>query len=303
TPPCPGRPPARRPRTSPAPRRPRATAHRPRRRPRPRRGRTDGRRAGRPRRTPPRRTLPRLPARPAENPRRRPVGNRPAAASGARRALRSPPFHHDSLRPPGSHDHHRSDDHDRCDLDREPPVRHPSTDLFGMHPSVGRAVPVPPQRDRDPAMSTARRSAPACRRTPSTAAAPAVLPRRAPLPAGHPDPVLDVVVPVHNEEDDLEPCVRRLHTHLTETFPYAFRITVADNASTDRTPVIAARLAHELPGTDWIRLAAKGRGRALHAAWTRSRAPVLAYLDVDLSTDLAALLPLVAPLISGHSDV
>ncbi|MGM1079320.1 glycosyltransferase [Streptomyces sp. H28] len=152
-------------------------------------------------------------------------------------------------------------------------------------------------------MSTARRSAPACRRTPSTTAAPAVLPRRAPLPAGHPDPVLDVVVPVHNEEDDLEPCVRRLHTHLTETFPYAFRITVADNASTDRTPVIAARLAHELPGTDWIRLAAKGRGRALHAAWTRSRAPVLAYLDVDLSTDLAALLPLVAPLISGHSDV
>ncbi|MFC8843954.1 glycosyltransferase [Streptomyces griseoincarnatus] len=119
----------------------------------------------------------------------------------------------------------------------------------------------------------------------------------------HPGPVLEVVVPVHNEEHDLEPCVRRLHAHLAETFPYPFRITVADNASTDRTPWIAARLAGELPGTQWVRLEEKGRGRALHTAWSRSSAPVLAYLDVDLSTDLAALLPLVAPLISGHSDL
>ncbi|MFJ7297340.1 glycosyltransferase [Streptomyces collinus] len=132
---------------------------------------------------------------------------------------------------------------------------------------------------------------------------PSALPRRAPLPAHHPEPVLDVVVPVYNEENDLERCVRRLHAHLGETFPYAFGITIADNASTDATPRIAARLAAELPGTDWIRLAEKGRGRALHTAWSRSRAPVLAYLDVDLSTDLAALLPLVAPLISGHSDI
>src|SRR5690606_24325909 len=37
--------------------------------------------------------------------------------------------------------------------------------------------------------------------------------------------------------------------------------------------------------------------------WAASDAPVLAYMDVDLSTDLNALLPLVAPLISGHSDL
>ncbi|ODA72751.1 Glycosyl transferase family 2 [Streptomyces sp. AVP053U2] len=87
---------------------------------------------------------------------------------------------------------------------------------------------------------------------------------------GHPNPVLDLVVPVHNEEKDLERCVRRLHAHLVETFPYSFRITVADNASTDATPRIAARLARELPGTCWIRLAEKGRGRALHTAWSGS---------------------------------
>lgn len=128
-------------------------------------------------------------------------------------------------------------------------------------------------------------------------------PARAPIPARHPDPVLDVVVPVHDEEADLEPSVRRLHAHLRATFPYPFRITVADNASTDGTPRIAARLAAELAEVEWLRLAEKGRGRALRAAWSRSPAPVLAYMDVDLSTELTALLPLVAPLISGHSDI
>jgi len=115
--------------------------------------------------------------------------------------------------------------------------------------------------------------------------------------------VLDVVVPVFNEETDLEPSVRRLHEHLSGQFPYPFRITIADNASTDATPRIAARLAAELPDVVALRLAEKGRGRALREAWSASDAQVLAYCDVDLSTDLAALLPLVAPLISGHSDL
>ncbi|MEU0528809.1 bifunctional glycosyltransferase family 2/GtrA family protein [Streptomyces niveus] len=116
-------------------------------------------------------------------------------------------------------------------------------------------------------------------------------------------PVLDVTIPVHNEERDLEPCVRRLHEHLARTFPYRFRITVADNASTDRTPAVAARLAASIPEVTAYRLEEKGRGRALRTVWSRSDSPVLAYMDVDLSTDLNALLPLVAPLISGHSDL
>jgi putative flippase GtrA len=116
-------------------------------------------------------------------------------------------------------------------------------------------------------------------------------------------PVLDVVIPVYNEEKDLEPCVRRLHEHLLRTFPYGFRITVADNASTDSTPTVAAGLAAEVPEVRSVRLEQKGRGRALRTVWSSSDAPVLAYMDVDLSTDLNALLPLVAPLISGHSDL
>ena len=131
----------------------------------------------------------------------------------------------------------------------------------------------------------------------------ATLPASGTEPGPPPVPVLDVVVPVYNEEVNLEPGVRRLHAHLAATFPYPFRITVADNASTDGTLAVARWLAAELPEVGVLHLDAKGRGRALRAAWSASEAPILAYCDVDLSTDLAALLPLVAPLISGHSDL
>jgi putative flippase GtrA len=126
-----------------------------------------------------------------------------------------------------------------------------------------------------------------------------------PLPVltAAPAPVLDLVIPVYNEKLDLEPCVRRLHQHLTSNFPYAFRLTVADNASTDGTLAIAHRLAMELPDVAVMHLDEKGRGRALRTVWLASDAAVLAYTDVDLSTDLNALLPLVAALISGHSDL
>ena len=114
---------------------------------------------------------------------------------------------------------------------------------------------------------------------------------------------IDIVVPVFNEAVALEQSVRRLHRYLRAEFPFSWRIVVADNASTDATPEIAARLARELAGVELLRLERKGRGRALRAAWSASRARVVCYMDVDLSTDLRGLLPLVAPLLSGHSDL
>ena len=116
-------------------------------------------------------------------------------------------------------------------------------------------------------------------------------------------PVVDIVVPVYNEETDLESCVRRLHAHLTDGLPYSFQITIADNASTDTTLTIANRLAEEFTSVHVVHMPEKGRGRALRTVWSASLAAVLVYMDVDLSTDLAALLPLVAPLVSGHSDL
>lgn len=116
-------------------------------------------------------------------------------------------------------------------------------------------------------------------------------------------PTVEVIVPVHNEEADLGPSVRRLHAYLSDGFPFGWRITIADNASTDATPAVARSLSEDLPGVRVVRLDQKGRGRALRHTWLDTDATVVAYMDVDLSTDLAALLPLVAPLISGHSDV
>lgn len=126
-------------------------------------------------------------------------------------------------------------------------------------------------------------------------------PAAPPAPAG---PQVDIVIPVYDEEAALGPCVRRLHAYLGDAaFPFRWRIVIADNASTDATAGVAAALATDLPGVSVISLAAKGRGRALRAAWTASDAEVVCYMDVDLSTDLRALLPLLAPLVSGHSDL
>ncbi len=115
-------------------------------------------------------------------------------------------------------------------------------------------------------------------------------------------PLLEVVLPVHNEEVALADTVHRVTRHL-DTLPWTWQVTIADNASTDGTPLEAHRLAREYPGVRVVTLTEKGRGRALKRVWSASESAVLVYMDVDLSTDLSALMPLVAPLLSGHSDL
>jgi glycosyltransferase involved in cell wall biosynthesis len=121
--------------------------------------------------------------------------------------------------------------------------------------------------------------------------------------AAYLEPVVEVVVPVYNEQRVLDASVRRLRRYLDTRFPLTTTIVIADNASTDRTWPAALELGAELAGVNAVHLARKGRGLALRTTWLASRAVVVAYMDVDLSTDLDALLPLVAPLLSGHSDV
>ncbi|HEY6790138.1 MAG TPA: dolichyl-phosphate beta-glucosyltransferase [Trebonia sp.] len=116
-------------------------------------------------------------------------------------------------------------------------------------------------------------------------------------------PVVDIVVPVRDEERVLSSSVRRLAAYLRDSFPYRARITIAENGSSDGTWEIARSLAAELERVQAIRLDRPGRGGALKAAWLASDAEILAYMDVDLSTGLSALPPLVAPLLSGHSDL
>ena len=114
---------------------------------------------------------------------------------------------------------------------------------------------------------------------------------------------VDVVVPVHNEERALPGCLDVLGRYLAESFPFPWSITVVDNASTDGTLRVAHELAESRDGVRVLHLDRKGRGLALRTAWSYSDADVVAYMDVDLSTGLGALLPLVAPLVNGHSDL
>jgi putative flippase GtrA len=128
----------------------------------------------------------------------------------------------------------------------------------------------------------------------------AVVPDPARSPGG--PPALDVVIPVFNEEKAIVASVEAVRAHL-RTLPFEHRITIADNASTDGTGLLARQLAARFDDVRVVSLTQKGRGRALKRAWSQSDAEVLVYMDVDLSTDLNALLPLVAPLLSGHSDL
>lgn len=117
------------------------------------------------------------------------------------------------------------------------------------------------------------------------------------------EPQVEVAVPVYNEEADLEPNIRRLRWYLDRRFPLTTVVTIVDNASTDGTWERALGLQDGLAGVRAVHLEEKGRGRALKRAWSEAASPVVAYMDVDLATGLDALLPLVAPLLSGHAEV
>jgi glycosyltransferase involved in cell wall biosynthesis len=114
---------------------------------------------------------------------------------------------------------------------------------------------------------------------------------------------VDIVIPVYNEQAALAGSIRRLHDYCSSELHYDWRIVIADNASTDGTLAIARGLARTRDRVEVLHLDQKGRGRALRTAWSASGADFLCYMDVDLSTDLRALAPLISALASGHSEV
>jgi glycosyltransferase involved in cell wall biosynthesis len=117
-------------------------------------------------------------------------------------------------------------------------------------------------------------------------------------------PLVEIVIPVRNEQEELSGNVTRLAEYLRDNFPYAWQVTIADNGSTDGTWSLAQALAVAHPGrVRAVHLDRPGRGRALHAVWSASDAEVVAYMDVDLSTNLDALLPLTRPLLTAEYDV
>ncbi len=111
---------------------------------------------------------------------------------------------------------------------------------------------------------------------------------------------VDIVVPVYNEARVLAASIRTLVAYLSQACAYDWRVVIADNASTDETPVIMWELAARLPRVQAMRIETRGRGIALRRAWTRSDAAIHAYMDVDLSTDLSAVEPLLGCVAAGY---
>lgn len=107
------------------------------------------------------------------------------------------------------------------------------------------------------------------------------------LSAGH--FTVDIIVPVYNEEEDLPINIRRLHDFLETEVDCKWRIVIVDNASTDSTPGESRALTKEFSRVCYLRLEEKGRGRALKFSWGESKADVVGYMDVDLSTNLRHL--------------
>jgi glycosyltransferase involved in cell wall biosynthesis len=114
---------------------------------------------------------------------------------------------------------------------------------------------------------------------------------------------VDVVLPVYNEEHVLERSVRTLHLFLQENLAHQWRILIADNGSKDRTQEIGKRLASELQNVELLHIPEAGRGRALTRAWLDSDADVQTYMDIDLSTDLAAFPKLVSAVAEQGFDI
>lgn len=116
-------------------------------------------------------------------------------------------------------------------------------------------------------------------------------------------PSVEIVIPVLNEERALPPCIDTLIEFVSGHPDYEWKITVADNGSTDRTPEVIAELGQKYPNVGTIRLEERGRGRALKRAWLASDADVRCYMDVDLSTDIKALPDLVSAIAHEGYDV
>jgi glycosyltransferase involved in cell wall biosynthesis len=118
-------------------------------------------------------------------------------------------------------------------------------------------------------------------------------------------PAVDVVIPVYNEEKALPKSIPELRAFLVgDDFPYEWRIVIADNASIDDTPAVGRSLSEQTPDeVEYVRIERKGRGFALKQTWSQSRADIMSYMDVDLSTGLEAFPPLIRAIADGGYGV
>lgn len=113
---------------------------------------------------------------------------------------------------------------------------------------------------------------------------------------------VDIVVPVYNEEIALPANIPILYNYCRNNLSeYGWKIIIADNASTDSTSEVAKKFAKS-PQISYLKLPKKGRGLALRTAWLGSKADIVSYMDVDLSSNLE-FFPALLSGIENNSDI
>lgn len=113
---------------------------------------------------------------------------------------------------------------------------------------------------------------------------------------------VSLVVPVHNEEGNLDTLVDRVSRVLVEgTFDRPIELVLVDDNSSDATPDICDRLATEYPFVSVVhRRGEPGFGNAIKAGLSAARGDILVPFMGDLSDDPADVPKLVAAIEDGY---
>lgn len=116
-------------------------------------------------------------------------------------------------------------------------------------------------------------------------------------------PYLSIVVPVYNEEANLENLMKRLYPAVQDT-GHSFEIIFTNDGSRDRSLKILCGLVDEYPGVKVVEFTGNfGQHMAILAAFEVSSGEIVITLDADLQNPPEEIPRLVAEIEKGHDVV
>ena len=114
---------------------------------------------------------------------------------------------------------------------------------------------------------------------------------------------VSVVFPAYNEACKLEEAVRQTKQAMSAVTS-SYELIIAEDGSTDGSAELAGAIAANDPFVRHMHSDTRlGRGKALNRAFKAARGDVIMFMDVDLSTDLSYLKPLISAIRDEHYDI
>ncbi|OFV68115.1 MAG: dolichol-P-glucose synthetase [Candidatus Syntrophoarchaeum caldarius] len=110
---------------------------------------------------------------------------------------------------------------------------------------------------------------------------------------------VSLVLPAYNEAERIVRCVERAVETLEKITP-SFEVIIAEDGSTDETPSLAAELADTYAQVRHLHSDTRlGRAGGMVRAFRVAEGEILAFMDVDLATDLSHLQELIQAIRDG----